>query len=109
MRWSRIGRECTLAARRASTKAQAPPGTRREWPKRLFHGPAVNFHRGDSVLANGRRALRMAVRNRSESLTWGLLILLLGVLLQLHYLKPDLHILQNLWRFWPVLIIVMGV
>jgi len=51
----------------------------------------------------------MAVRNRSESLTWGLLILLLGVLLQLDQLKPDLHILQNLWRFWPVLIIVMGV
>ena len=51
----------------------------------------------------------MSVRNRSESLTWGLLILLLGVLLQLHYLKPDLHILQNLWRFWPVLIIVMGI
>ena len=51
----------------------------------------------------------MAVRNRTESLTWGLLILLLGVLLQLDQLKPDLHILQNLWRFWPVLIIVMGV
>ena len=51
----------------------------------------------------------MAVRNRSESLTWGLLILLLGVLLQLDQLKPDLHILRNLWRFWPVLIIVLGV
>jgi cell wall-active antibiotic response 4TMS protein YvqF len=51
----------------------------------------------------------MAVRNRTESLTWGLLILLLGVLLQLHYLKPELHILENLWRFWPVLIIIMGI
>ena len=51
----------------------------------------------------------MAVRHRSESLIWGLLILFLGVLLQLHYLRPDLRILQNLWRFWPVLIIVMGV
>jgi hypothetical protein len=51
----------------------------------------------------------MAVRNRSESLTWGLVILLLGVLLQIHYLKPELDILENLWKFWPVLIIVMGV
>jgi hypothetical protein len=51
----------------------------------------------------------MGVRNRSESLTWGLIILMLGVLLQIHFLKPDLHILQNLWRFWPVLIIVLGV
>jgi len=33
----------------------------------------------------------------------------MGVLLQLHYLKPELRILQNLWRFWPVLIIVMGI
>ena len=51
----------------------------------------------------------MAVRNRSESLTWGLVILLLGVLLQIHYLKPELDILENLWKFWPVLIIVLGV
>jgi hypothetical protein len=51
----------------------------------------------------------MAVRNRSDSLVWGLIILALGVLLQIHFLKPELHILQNLWRFWPVLIIVLGV
>ena len=51
----------------------------------------------------------MAVRNRSESLTWGLVILMLGVLLQIHYLKPELDILENLWKFWPVLIIVLGV
>jgi hypothetical protein len=51
----------------------------------------------------------MAVRHRGESLIWGLLILLLGVLLQLHFLKPDLRILQNLWKFWPVLIIILGV
>lgn len=51
----------------------------------------------------------MAVRNRSESLAWGLVILLLGVLLQIHYLRPELDILENLWKFWPVLIIVMGV
>ena len=51
----------------------------------------------------------MAVRNRSESLTWGLMILLLGILLQVHFLKPDLEILQNLWKFWPVVIIIMGI
>jgi hypothetical protein len=51
----------------------------------------------------------MAVRNRTESLTWGILILVLGVLLQIGYLKPELHIFRNLWRFWPVLIIVMGI
>jgi hypothetical protein len=51
----------------------------------------------------------MAVRNRSESLTWGLVILMLGVLLQIHYLNPELDILENLWKFWPVLIIIMGV
>ena len=51
----------------------------------------------------------MAVRNRTESLTWGILILLLGILLQIGYLKPELHIFRNLWRFWPVLIIIMGV
>jgi len=69
----------------------------------------MNFSLGFSVLAGGKGVPNMAVRNRSESLTWGLLILLLGILLQIHYLKPDLHILHNLWKFWPVLIIVMGI
>ncbi len=50
----------------------------------------------------------MAARNRYESLTWGLLILILGVLLQIHYLRPELHILRNLWKFWPILLIVAG-
>lgn len=48
------------------------------------------------------------VRTRTESLTWGLLVLLLGVLLQIHFLRPELEILDNLWKFWPVLLIVMG-
>jgi len=50
----------------------------------------------------------MAARNRHESLTWGMLILILGVLLQIHYLRPELEILRNLWKFWPVLLIVAG-
>jgi Domain of unknown function (DUF5668) len=50
----------------------------------------------------------MAARTRHESLTWGMLILILGVLLQIHYLRPELHILRNLWKFWPVLLIVAG-
>jgi hypothetical protein len=90
-RWSRIGPECTLALREPSTRL------------------LLNFSWGESVLAGGRREQKMAVRNRSESLVWGLIILALGVLLQIHFLKPELHILQNLWRFWPVLIIVLGV
>ncbi len=50
----------------------------------------------------------MAARSRSESLTWGLCILLLGILLQAHYLRPEWHILRNLWKFWPVFLIVAG-
>lgn len=41
-------------------------------------------------------------------MTWGGLILMLGLLLQLHNLRPDLGILPNLYRFWPVLLIVAG-
>ena len=50
----------------------------------------------------------MVARYQSDSLTWGLLILILGIVLQMHYLRPEWHILNNLWKFWPVLLIVMG-
>ena len=59
-------------------------------------------------LARLKEVPKMAARNRHESLTWGLLILVLGVLLQIHYLRPELQILRNLWKFWPVLLIVAG-
>src|SRR6266571_4091705 len=50
-------------------------------------------------LARLKEVPKMAARNRHESLTWGMLILILGVLLQIHYLRPELEILHNLWKF----------
>jgi hypothetical protein len=51
----------------------------------------------------------MAARKRPESLTWGLLVLGLGVMLQIGNLYPELDIWRNLWKFWPLFLIVMGI
>ena len=50
----------------------------------------------------------MATGYKFESFTWGGLILVLGLLLQAHYLRPEWGILPNLYRLWPVLLIVAG-
>ena len=51
----------------------------------------------------------MAVRNRGESLTWGILILTLGIVFLIGNFRPEWHVWRNIWKFWPVLLIVMGV
>ena len=51
----------------------------------------------------------MAVRNRTESLTWGRFVLALGGVLLLGNFYPEWHIWRNLWKFWPVILIIMGI
>jgi len=51
----------------------------------------------------------MAVRNRTESLTWGIFVLALGVVLLIGNFRPEWHIWRNLWKFWPVILIIMGI
>jgi hypothetical protein len=51
----------------------------------------------------------MAARNRGESVIWGSFVLVLGVVLLLHNLVPEWHVFHNLWRFWPVVLIVLGI
>ncbi len=51
----------------------------------------------------------MTRRNRAESLTWGLFILLLGIVLLIGNLRPEWEVWRNLWKFWPVVLIVMGI
>ena len=51
----------------------------------------------------------MAVRNRGESLTWGLFVLALGVVLLIGNFRPEWHVWSNLWKFWPVILIIMGI
>jgi hypothetical protein len=36
-------------------------------------------------------------------------VLLLGLVLLLGNLRPEWHIWRNLWKFWPVILIVMGI
>jgi uncharacterized membrane protein HdeD (DUF308 family) len=51
----------------------------------------------------------MAVRNRGESVTWGLFVLVLGVVLLIGNFRPEWHVWNNLWKFWPVVLIIMGI
>jgi cell wall-active antibiotic response 4TMS protein YvqF len=70
-------------------------------------GAGVNFSPWDSVYAGGREVTSMAVRNRVESLTWGLFILALGVVLLIGNFRG-----WDFWyilKFWPVVLIIMGV
>lgn len=46
---------------------------------------------------------------RTESLIWGLFWIFIGGLLLLHNFYPEYRILANIWKFWPVLIIVIGI
>jgi hypothetical protein len=63
----------------------------------------------NSVYAVEREVLSMTVRSRGESLIWGLFVLLLGLVLLIGNLRPEWHIWRNLWKFWPVILIVMGI
>jgi hypothetical protein len=51
----------------------------------------------------------MAVRNRGESVTWGIFVLALGVVLLIGNFRPEWHVWSNLWKFWPVVLIIMGI
>ena len=51
----------------------------------------------------------MAARNRGESVTWGLFILVLGIVLLMGNFHPEWHIWRNIWKFWPVVLIIMGI
>ena len=68
----------------------------------------MNFFDPKFVMPDEKGVQQMAVRTRSSSLIWGVIILFLGVLLQLNILYPDKDILHSLWKFWPVLLIALG-
>lgn len=50
----------------------------------------------------------MAARSRVESLTWGLFVTLLGIVFLIGNFRPDLRIWANIWRLWPVVLIIAG-
>jgi hypothetical protein len=48
----------------------------------------------------------MASKTRSDSLVWGIILIVVGVLFLLQQL--DVDIFDQVWRFWPVILIVWG-
>ncbi len=51
----------------------------------------------------------MAKNYTIESIIWGLFWVLIGALLLVHNFYPEFRILHNIWKFWPVLIIIIGI
>lgn len=48
----------------------------------------------------------MASKTRGDSLVWGIILIVVGVLFLLQQL--DVDIFDQVWRFWPVILIVWG-
>ncbi len=48
----------------------------------------------------------MASKTRSDSLVWGVILIVVGVLFLLQQL--DVDVFDQVWRFWPVILIVWG-
>src|SRR5262249_54901733 len=98
-RWSQIAGECTLALPGPSTAgaacARAPP-------------PVAELFPGISVIDDGREVTRMAARSRIESLTWGLFVTFLGIVFLIGNFRPELRIWANIWKLWPVVLIIAG-
>jgi hypothetical protein len=51
----------------------------------------------------------MANPKKGNSLFWGVVLILFGVLILLHQFNVHIwHAIWQLWRFWPVILIIWG-
>jgi hypothetical protein len=48
----------------------------------------------------------MANKKRTDSLVWGIILIVVGAIFLLQ--QFDLDIFDQVWRFWPVILIVWG-
>ncbi|MBN2265161.1 MAG: hypothetical protein JW775_05030 [Candidatus Aminicenantes bacterium] len=48
----------------------------------------------------------MASKKRSDSLVWGIVLIVVGAIFLLQQL--DIDVFDQVWRFWPVILIVWG-
>jgi Domain of unknown function (DUF5668) len=48
----------------------------------------------------------MAAKTRSDSLIWGIILILVGGIFLLQ--QFDIDIFDQVWRFWPVILIIWG-
>jgi phage shock protein C len=49
----------------------------------------------------------MAKQRQSDSLIWGIILIVIGIFFLLHQL--DIRVWRYVWHFWPVILIVWGV
>jgi cell wall-active antibiotic response 4TMS protein YvqF len=52
--------------------------------------------------------MHMAAHIRSGALTWGLILIAIGVLLTLGNLREEFSVWRLLARYWPVILIIIG-
>jgi hypothetical protein len=48
----------------------------------------------------------MATQKRSDSLIWGIILIIVGLIFLLQ--QFDVDIFDQVWRFWPVILIIWG-
>jgi hypothetical protein len=48
----------------------------------------------------------MARQRRSDSLIWGIVLIIVGAIFLLEQL--DIDVFDQVWRFWPVILIIWG-
>ena len=48
----------------------------------------------------------MAKQRRSDSLIWGIVLIIVGAIFLLEQL--DIDVFDQVWRFWPLILIVWG-
>jgi uncharacterized membrane protein HdeD (DUF308 family) len=51
----------------------------------------------------------MTKTSKIETIIWGVFWIFIGLMLLIHNFYPDYRILQNIWKLWPVLIIIIGI
>ena len=51
----------------------------------------------------------MTKTSKIETIIWGIFWIFIGLMLLIHNFYPDYRILQNIWKLWPVLIIIIGI
>jgi hypothetical protein len=48
----------------------------------------------------------MATQKRGDSLVWGIILIVVGAIFLLQ--QFDVDVFDQLWRFWPVILIIWG-
>src|SRR5207249_2278576 len=97
----REGSRRPLEPKRSGMYTSVPGAVNRRWmgaESDVPPGSKANFSPGISVYAGGEEVTSMAVRNRGESVTWGVFILVLGVVLLIGNFRPEWHVWSNLWK-----------